>query len=230
MKRLAFLLCGVLAVLPLGIALAASPPVIERVWSWNVGPTTAGLSMSYKNFGQNSRVWFEISTQPNMANAKREAERVVGPSAGSQGHADLNGLKPDTIYYYRAFIRNYDGEVYSGIAQFKTAAGAEKRPPEVSLLSDSVDSSGISFTFSCDAKGSEGSCVARWSTSANMSGAHDFASIHLGAAPGGTAMHGRVSNSGVPDNTRIYVQAEARNANGVARTATREFLIRNKPI
>ncbi len=78
--------------------------------------------MSYNNHDQNARVWFEFSTNSNLSGAKRVAETTVAPrEGGSQWHADLNGLLPGTTYYYRAFIRNYDGEVYSAIASFRTA-------------------------------------------------------------------------------------------------------------
>lgn len=231
MKRLAFLLCGLFAAFSIGAAIAASPPVINRVWDWNISSTTAGLSMSYNNHDQNARVWFEVSTHGNMADAKRVAETTVTPrEGGSQWHADLNGLLPGTVYYYRAFIRNYDGEVYSGIASFRTAAGTERRPPTVTFEEARNTGSGIQLGFGCDGKGLEGSCVARWSTSPNMSGARELSSIYLRPAPGGTYMHATFNNSSVPDNTRIYIQAEAKTANGTEKTAIREFLIRNKPI
>ncbi len=63
-----------------------------------------------------------------------------------------------------------------------------------------------------------------------MSGGHELANIYLRPAPGGSYMHATFNNSSVPDNTRIYIQAEVKTANGTEKTAIREFLIRNKPI
>ncbi len=232
MKRLTFLfLCGLFAAASVGAAFAASPPVINRVWDWNISSTTAGLSMSYNNQDQNARVWFEYSTNSNLSGAKRVAETTVAPrGGGSQWHADLSGLQPGTAYYYRAFIRNYDGEVYSGIGTFRTAAGSEQRPPTVTFEEARNTGSSIQLGFGCDGKGVEGSCFARWSTSPSMSGSHELSSLSLRPAPGGSYMHATFQNSAVPDNTRIYIQAEAKTANGTAKTAVRDFLIRNKPI
>ena len=231
MKRLSFLLCGIFVALSLGTSYAASPPTISRVWSWNISATTAGLSMSYKNNDQNARVWFEYSTQSSLSGAKRVGERTVSPTAGgAQSHVDLSGLQPNTTYYYRAFIRNYDGEVYSGIESFRTAAGSETRPPTVEFSEGRQTGSSIALGFSCDGKGSAATCAAYWSTSPSMGGKHELAQISLSAAPGGSYMHATFKNSSVPDETRIYVQAEITSANGTAKTAIRDFLIRNKPI
>lgn len=231
MKRLSLLLCGVFVALSMGTSSAASPPTITRVWSWNISATTAGLSMSYKNNDQNARVWFEYSTNSALSGAKRVGEMVVSPNAGgSQWHVDLSGLQPNTAYYYRAFIRNYDGEVYSGIESFRTAAGSETRPPTITFEEGRQTGSSIALGFGCDGKGTAATCAAYWSTSSSMSGKHELARESLSSAPGGSYLHATFRNSSVPDDTRIYVQGEITSANGTAKTAVREFLIRNKPI
>jgi hypothetical protein len=84
-----------------GTALAQS---IDRIWHWNVGPTVAGLSMSYNDNGQPSHIWFELGTNPNLSDAGRVGDRRRISYGRAQSHAGLSGLKPNTVYYYRATI------------------------------------------------------------------------------------------------------------------------------
>lgn len=223
-------MCGIFVALSMGISPAASPPTIDRIWSWNIGATTAGLSMSFRNQDQNSRVWFEYSTDRSLSGATRAGEKVVSPvSGGVQAHATLSGLQPNTVYFFRGFVRNYDGEIHSGIDSFRTAAG-DSRPPAVGIQSARQTGSSIEFSFTCDNNGPAATCVAFWSTSPGMSGKHELVRSTIAAGPTGSMMHATFRNSTVPDDTRIYVQAEITSPNGTAKTAVRDFLVRNKPI
>ena len=48
-----------------------------RIWHWNVGPTVAGLSMSYNDNGQPSHVWFDLGTNPDLSGARWSANKGI---------------------------------------------------------------------------------------------------------------------------------------------------------
>lgn len=222
--------CGSLAALSSSPALAGTAPRITAISSWNVGPTTAGISMTYFNENQNSRVWFELSTHANLADAKKVGEKVHPPvDGGMQAHATLNDLRPNTEYYYRAYARNYDGEVYSGISSFRTGS-AGSSPPTVSFDNARLSGSALDLEFTCNGHGSEGHCNAEWSTNANMSGARELKGMYLAPSPVGSKMYAKFGLSSVPDNTRIYVQGTVKTSTATVKTGVRDFVIRNKPI
>jgi hypothetical protein len=127
MKRSLFLLCGAITVSFGGVAFAREiqPPVINKVWVWNIGSTEAGLSVSYTPDLAGSKSHFEYSTNPDLSNEQKTPLRIhVGPAFAEQGmqeHAELKGLRPNTVYYYRAYVRTNYGEKFSAIQNFRTA-------------------------------------------------------------------------------------------------------------
>jgi hypothetical protein len=223
--------CGSIAAFSAAPALAATPPVITSVSSWNVKSSTASLSMTYLNHNQNARVWFEYSTNANLADALKVGEAVHPPIAGGrQAHASIYGLHPNTVYYYRAYARNYDGEVHSGIDQFRTGS-AGSSVPAVSFDNARMSGSSLDMDFTCNGNGFAGHCTAEWSPNEYMrSGARELQRMYLAPSRVGSKMYAKFHLSSVPDNTRIYVQATVTTAAGTERTRIRDFVIRNKPI
>ncbi len=186
--------------------------------------------MSYRNNEQKSRVWFEYSKHADLSGATRVAEDVMSATGGTSGwHATLNGLQPATVYYYRAYIKNYDGEVYSSIGNFKTASGGPAQP---SVVFDKArfSNSSLELELSCNGGGAEGHCSMMWSTSADMSGARELKGDYVRPSPTGTHFYASFGLTAVPDNTRIYLQGVMKTAHGIAKTGIHDFLIRNKPI
>jgi len=237
MKRYLFLFCsaialgGSIAASSAAPALAATPPVISRVSSWNVKSSTAGLGMEYLNHNQTARVWFEYSTNANLAGALKTFESVHPPVAGGiSAHATLSGLHPNTVYYYRAYARNHDGEVYSGIDHFRTGS-AGSSAPAVSFDDARMSGHWLDMDFTCNGNGFEGHCMVEWSWSASMkAGSHELQKMYLAPSRVGSKMYARFRLSSVPDNSTIYVQATVKTAAGYERTRIRDFVIRNKPI
>jgi phosphodiesterase/alkaline phosphatase D-like protein len=122
LKRLAFFLCGLFVASSLATANAASPPTIEKVWSFNVASTSAGLSVTFYSHGLRPTVVFKLSNHSNMADARVVAENRPLPALGGLGsHALLGDLRPDTSYWYQAFVTTGEGHASSLIGHFRTA-------------------------------------------------------------------------------------------------------------
>jgi phosphodiesterase/alkaline phosphatase D-like protein len=119
-RRLALVALLVVFLAP-GMALAQS---IERIWHSNVRPTAAVLSMVFNDNGQASRVWFDLGTNANLSGARRVGDLRQDTYGRAQSHATLSGLKPNTVYYYRATISTPNGTASSGIQSFKTKSAA----------------------------------------------------------------------------------------------------------
>jgi phosphodiesterase/alkaline phosphatase D-like protein len=125
MKRLAFF-TSVLFAMSIGVAAAGSPPKITKVWHWHVAATTAGLSMNFStNELQTTWSWFQVSTDPDLAGAVRHAyaSHKVQWDVLIASNVMLTDLKPNTTYFYRAAVRNNDGEVQGKIEHFRTSPG-----------------------------------------------------------------------------------------------------------
>jgi hypothetical protein len=229
MKRLFFLLCVALTMSTIGIALAASPPWIHRIYARDIGSTMAMISVDYRNYDQPSRVWFELSTHRDLSGARRVGERVQDPiSGGYATHESLSGLTPNTVYYYRAYVKNYDGEVYSGIDSFRTTAGIKQ--PSVEFYKGRLTANSLELEFSCDGGGTDGHCLVMWSTSASMSGEKILKDASIEPLSSGVMMYADFRLSSVPDKTRVYFQGVMKTSVGTAKTGVHDFLIRNAPI
>lgn len=230
MKLQSFIACVAFVALGPTAALATMPVVIDGISSWGIGATTAGLTMSVRNFNQPSRVWFEYSTHANLSNPTKVAEWVIAATNNGSGwHAQLSGLQPETTYYFRAFARNYDGETYSRIESFRTTAPS-KVAPTMSWEKSTLGLSGLDVQFVCRGHGAAGACSGVWSLSPSMSDAHQFSWTAVGASPTGIIANGHLPITAVPDNTHIYVQGRIGTSSGEGKTDVRDFVIRNKPI
>ena len=212
-------------------AFAQSVPVVRRIWSWNVGPTMAGLSMELDDGGSPSHEWFDLSTNPDMSGASVVGDEHYGQGYhGLQSHATPAGLMPNTAYYFRAHVRTYYGETVSGIQSFRTAAATAPSPPSISLQRSEIYQGAWLFTFSCDGHGWPGNFYALWSTRPDMADAQRRGDEGIIAGPTGQGAYLKVGLGEVPDNTTIYVQGVAVTAGGEQRTGIQSVLVRNGPL
>jgi hypothetical protein len=86
-------------------AALAAPPTVEKTWSWDVTPTTAGLSMNVNPGGKRAFVEFRVGPEASAVSAGQ-----VSPSNNVTGaHATATGLKPGTKYTYAAVARTDEG-------------------------------------------------------------------------------------------------------------------------
>ena len=229
MKRYYLLVCLAFTVLAGGSALAASPPTIEAPRAANVGATTAVISAATNCHEQKCRVWIEYSTHADLSNATRASERVLDASPyGISVNAFPAGLQPNTVYYFRGYAKNYDGEVYSAIGKLKTAA--EAAPPSVQFRTANIRGDLMNLELACNGGGLDGTCSVMWSTSADMSGAKEIKSEHMSAQPTGSMFYATFNVTTVQDNTHVYFQGVMKTARGVAKSGIVDKLIRNKPI
>jgi hypothetical protein len=209
-------------VISAGKALAAAP-VIDRIWAWNVHSTRAGVSVSFNGDNQNCRVWFDISNSASMSKPYKLDLGTSSCSKATAAHADMSDLTPDTVYYFRAYVKNYDGEKYSGVGNFRTETAATKKPPSIRWVSTDRTTDSINMSFTCDGNGMAGRCNALWSTSPGMSGATEIKSAFVS----NSGFYVPFNVSKIPDKTKIYIQGEMTTEVGKAKTAVQEFLIRN---
>ncbi len=226
MKRLFFLLCVAFTMSSVGTALAF-PPVIIKMWTLDVGTTTADVSMAFHS-DQPCRVFYEVSPHSDLSGARRvhEAWVDVTGSGVEQMRTQLTGLTPNTVYYYQGYLKNSHGEVYSNIESFRTSGG----PPSVTFDEGRMSTHAIELQFTCNGYGAEGHCLAMWSTSASMSGAKELKDNYVRPSPAAAGMHASFPFSSVPDNTRVYILGMMKTLRGTAKTGVRDFLIRNAPI
>jgi phosphodiesterase/alkaline phosphatase D-like protein len=203
-----------------GASAWAAPPVITKVWSWNVAGTAAGLSMSVDNKNVASNAYFLYGTDAQLKGAAKAGERQMQASTGIQQHASLTGLAPNTTYYYRAVVTNSGGTAESPIQSFKTSAAAAT-PPTVSNLAPSkiTDKSAhiemvvnnipiatsVSYVYATKQDFSDGKTVGQGSV-----------------GPGASGSASRVDLSGLTPKTNYYVKGVASNKDGTA-SATTQF-------
>ena len=217
-------LAGLLVVfLAPGTALAQS---IDRIWHWNVGPTVAGLSMSYNDNGQPSHVWFDLGTNPDLSGARWVGEQRDISYGRAQSHATLSGLMPNTVYYYRATISTPYGKASSFIQSFRTAlADRPAQKPSIRYekmnLYESQGRQAMMFDFVGDGHGLSGSMYMLWSTDPKLARASRLDGGGLPAGPTGAYMHPLIyaDNPDLPDGTTIYFQGVVETSSGRATTS-----------
>ncbi|QTN19882.1 fibronectin type III domain-containing protein [Brevundimonas sp. AJA228-03] len=210
-----------------GTALADAPSM-ARTWHWNVGSTSAGLSMAANDAGLPGHFWFELGTSPDLSDAHTVGDERNDQGYGGvvQSHATMSDLRPGTTYYYRAHVRNYDGQAQSGIQSFTTAAASAIAAPSISFEKSQPYEGGWMFDFVVDGHGLGGEVRVSFSTSPDMSNAREILVDRIEAGPTGQGIHAIVPPVTYPDRTTIYVRAVATSSAGTS-SANAQMVYRN---
>lgn len=120
-----------------GEALAA--PVLTPATATVTSNTTATLVSKVSNPGyKNTAVWFEWGETPTPTNVV--GMRDVYGEGFFQGY--LSGLKPGTVYYYRAAAMEGGVTVYSSVVSLTTRGGAAD--PATNTVQMNTNSAGVS--------------------------------------------------------------------------------------
>lgn len=161
--------------------------------------------------------WFELGTSPDLSDARTVGDwrndKGYGPI---QSHASLSDLRPATRYYYRAHVRNYDGQAQSGIQSFVTAPAAAAPAPSLSFDNVELYNGSWMFNFSVDGHGLGGEVKVSFSTSADMSNAREILANQIYPGPTGQGVHAIIPPVNYPDRTIIYVRAVATSSAGTS--------------
>lgn len=105
---------------PVGIRSTAAPFVITN-FPENVTSTSAklkGQALPSGNFA--TVVWFEWGTDKDFLTLKTPERNVGSTSIIENFEETLSGLSPNTFYYYRAVIKNQNGEGRGDMIRMKT--------------------------------------------------------------------------------------------------------------
>ena len=219
-----------MALLLVPLPVLASAPVLSNTGSFNVGSVVAGLGTAIGKTDQPVRSWFELSTDASLAGAQRVGESTDPPTwTGRAKNASLSGLKPGTKYYFRACAKNNDGTTCSPILSFTTSS-APAKAPSVTYSGVDVGVASIMVNFAYSGHGLGGRFIARWSRSADMSGAITFSDTGFSAGPTDGTMHPTINTAGLPDKTTIYIQGYVVTSAGEAKTQIASFVVRTAPL
>ncbi len=102
-------------------AASAALPYIARAWAWNIGDTSAGLTVEISALDQPTDVYFLYGTDPYLSNATRTGQTRYDPGTiGFQANVTLSGLARGTTYYFKAVTSSLAGNVESSVVKFTT--------------------------------------------------------------------------------------------------------------
>jgi phosphodiesterase/alkaline phosphatase D-like protein len=102
---------------------AASLPTVKTRSAINVSSTTAALRGEVNPGGAATNYWFEYSTDSLLGSVLVETTDSTNVGAGRENmgvEAAIDGLTPDTTYYFRIVARNSQGTVMGEKLSFKT--------------------------------------------------------------------------------------------------------------
>ena len=87
------------------------------------GDVTNHSAIIWSRANQEATMHVEFGTSSNLSHAATPKEVSANKTADFTGHAKLDGLKPDTVYYYRVWFSNPDSSVVSDsmTGSFRTA-------------------------------------------------------------------------------------------------------------
>lgn len=187
---------------------AASAQTIDKIWSWNIGSTTAGLSMQYDDKGLPTHVWFDLGSQPALADARRIGEFRNPPYGRAASHATLADLRPNTVYYFRATVSTPRGKAVSGVSSFRTKAAAALARPSIRFDKMTYYGGQLMFDFTGNGYGAGGTMYMLWSTDPRLAHPTRIGDDRLVAGPTGQQMHKLLNprQVNVPNGGKIYFQ------------------------
>lgn len=151
---------------------------------------------------------FYLSTGTDPTTGVFEKSELGTMSSAGSFSEDFSGLDPGTTYYFKAYLKNTDGEVQGDVASFQTLAMSVPTVETVDVTSIS-QTSAVSGGNVTDDGGStvttRGVC---WSTSQNPT-------VQDGKSTDGNGTGAYISSiSGLTCGTTYYVRAYATNATG----------------
>lgn len=188
----------------------------------DVTATTARLNGSVQA-GTAAEVWFEWGTSPSLASAAATPRQPVPAGAALPAAADLPGLTPETIYYFRAVLLR-DGALRRGsILAFTTTAdgGGEGSPTAGSTSVSAIGATTATFTAGVTPGEAPTQAWFEWSTDAGFGTVSRSAAVDVGA--GGTSVPVVFTATGLSAGTTYYVRLVAENASGVSRGPATAF-------
>ena len=230
-------LAGLVGLLAAAGTAAAQAPSVDRTFATEVTGDHAVLNANTNDGGAPSHSWFDFGTGPDLSNASRQGEsREPRGYGGIQIHAFLNGLRPNTTYYFRAHMQTPFGNSTGSIESFRTVAAAAAAPPSISFTSKAFERwdrwNGWRLDFLVQAHGVGGRGYAVWSTDPGMANAQVVRDPQW---PGGMRdvpwtgeeMHIFCPHDLFPDNKTIYVRAIVETSAGKSQSDVVSF--ENRP-
>lgn len=203
MKRFALLFCGLFVASAVAATLAHSLPSVDRIWSYEVHGTTAGLSVVYKNHMKPTVVVFQLSESSDMAGLKVASQsNEHGASIPTTAHAFLTGLHPGRAYWYRALITTADGKATSAIGNFRTTAAVAVKPTVKLEKFTEYDANRFIVSYIAYAPGEAITFTARWSLRPDMSAPTVYYTDTVPPQVGAVGFHPMFKISSVPPNPK----------------------------
>jgi phosphodiesterase/alkaline phosphatase D-like protein len=95
-------------------------PLITRVWSFNVGKTSVGMSSTSTNASVVTTGTYKFSTHADMSGAQAYSQQINATGGPIDFHHEFTGLQPNTTYYWTSTVTNVNGTATSAVQSFKT--------------------------------------------------------------------------------------------------------------
>jgi hypothetical protein len=144
MKKKLLFICASTIILAVTIAgcRRQQPQNFEpRTWTQgteNISETEATLNGTVNPNASATTAWFEWGTDPDLTAFTETPHRSLGTGAvGIKISADLTGLAPDTIYYYRAIGMNHAGTSKGKTGFFSTQSSDRAKITVTTLIDQS---------------------------------------------------------------------------------------------
>jgi murein DD-endopeptidase MepM/ murein hydrolase activator NlpD len=125
---------------------SASAPAVTTTAANTITTSTATLTGSINPKGAATSAWFEFGTGNTLATYNTTASQSVGAgNADINLSANLSGLTPDTVYYFRAAASNSAGTSRGAIQSFTTQAAAPPSAQDTVWMEDSIPAGAFGY-------------------------------------------------------------------------------------
>ena len=211
----------------LGPAPALAECSIGRTITRHIAPAKAQLEMGLAGCSRPQHAWFEWGTTPNLLDWLRKDADFYPFNGQTRREATLEGLRPQTTYYYRGKARFDDGTIVTGTIESFATIRPTTIVPECKYDATTseqfagtdpryIGREGLFVKFECNSQGFGG--IVRFSVSEDSHLANarlkDRGAFLERAVPLYLPMSLFLPYDEFPNDTTLYVQAEVENILG----------------
>jgi hypothetical protein len=203
------------------IEVVAPRPSVGTDPASDVSVFTATLNATVSAKGSPATAWFRYGTDATLATASETPHEDIGSGDDEQSFsAEVDGLEPETTYWFRAVASNDGGEREGEIESFTTRALA---PPSVATLTPSpVASTTARLVGTVDPNGTNTVAHFEWGTSPSLSTFVSTPDEELGGEMGETEIQRTITDLD-PDGRTYYFRVVATNEAGTSESDVRSF-------
>ncbi len=175
--------------------------------------------------GAATSVWFEWGTSSTLSTFSSTTSQAIGSGTSAVAvSANLAGLSPNTIYYYRAAGQNSAGTQKDGILSFTTSANL---PTVTTQGASAILSSSGTLNGSVNPNGAATTAWFEWGTSSTLSTYNTTPSQAVGSGTTAVAVFANLTSLNA--GATYYFRVAAQNGAGIQRDGILNFTTLKPP-